>query len=267
MNGPIELGWAQLAIAASLVAVNGLVSLWLGLGLGRRLLVASVRTCVQLILLGFVLVKVFEWQNALGVGAITVGMVLLAARESVRRTGRTYAGIQRDSLLSLALIGGVTTVLATAVIVGVEPWWEPRYLIPFLGMVLGNGLTGISLGLERCLRELDEGRVRVECLLALGATRWEASRAVAAEAVRAGMVPILNSMTVVGLVTIPGMMTGQLLGGVSPLTAARYQVLIMFLIAAATAGGVTVVVLLSLRALFDDTHRLRIERMRRIPRS
>ncbi|MED6335091.1 MAG: ABC transporter permease, partial [Planctomycetota bacterium] len=141
--------------------------------------------------------------------------------------------------------------------------WEPRYLIPFLGMVLGNGLTGISLGLERCLRELDEGRVRVECLLALGATRWEASRVVAGEAVRAGMVPILNSMTVVGLVTIPGMMTGQLLGGVSPLTAARYQILIMFLIAATTAGGVTVVVVLCLRALFDDTHRLRLERLHR----
>ncbi|MAF66037.1 MAG: iron export ABC transporter permease subunit FetB [Planctomycetes bacterium] len=264
MNGPIELGWGQLAIAASLVCVNGLVSLWLHLGLGRRLLIASLRTCVQLILLGYVLVAVFEWRSALGVGAIAAGMVLLAARESVRRAGRSYAGIGRDSLLSLALVGGATTVMATAVIVGVEPWWEPRYLIPFLGMVLGNGLTGISLGLERCLRELDEGRVRVEFLLAQGATRWEASRDVAADAVRGGMVPILNSMTVVGLVTIPGMMTGQLLGGISPLTAARYQILIMFLIASATAAGVTAVVLLSLRALFDEEHRLRIERVRRV---
>jgi putative ABC transport system permease protein len=265
VNGPVELGWPQLAIAASLVVVNGLVSLWLRLGLGRRLLVASLRTVVQLVLLGFVLVAVFEWQNALGVAAIAAGMVLLAARESVRRTGRSYAGIQRDSLCSLALVGGATTVLATAVIIRVDPWWEPRYLIPLLGMVLGNGLTGISLGLERCLRELDEGRARVEVLLALGATRWEAARAPVAEAVRGGMVPILNSMAVVGLVTIPGMMTGQLLGGVSPLIAARYQILVMFLIASATAGGVTAAVWFCVRSLFDDAHRLRLDRLRREP--
>jgi putative ABC transport system permease protein len=263
VRGPIELSWLDLALAASLVLVNGLVSAWLGLGLGRKLLVAALRTVVQLLLLGYVLVAVFEWQTAVGVLAIGLAMIALAGRESIRRTGRRYAGIQLDAFVSLVVAGGGTALLATAAIVRVDPWWEPQYLIPLLGMVLGNALTGIGLGLERCMSQLDEGRARVELLLALGATRWEAARPVAGEAVRQGMIPILNSMSVVGLVTIPGMMTGQILGGVSPLLAARYQILIMFLISAATAAGVTGVVLLCVRALFDAQHRLRLERLHR----
>jgi len=263
VSGPIELSWGQIALAASLILVNGLISAWLGLGLGRRLLVAAARTVVQLVLLGYVLVGVFETRHAALVLVICAAMIVLAARESVRRTGRRYAGIQLDALIALAVAAGATVLAADAVIIGVEPWWEPRYLIPLFGMILGNALTGIGLGLERCMSELDEGRARVEFLLARGATRWEAARPVAAEAVRTGMIPMLNAMTVVGLVTIPGMMTGQMLGGVSPMIAARYQILVMFLIGAATAAGVTGAVLLCVRALFDRDHRLRIERLRR----
>lgn len=261
--GPVELSWFDLALASALVLINGLISGWLGLELGRKLLVAALRTLVQLLLLGYVLVMVFEWRTAVGVLAIAMFMIAMAGRESVRRTGRRYRRIQLDAFVSLFVAGGATTLFATAVVVRLDHWWEPRYLIPLLGMVLGNALTGIGLGLERCMQQFDEGRARVEFFLALGATRWEAARPVAAEAVRTGMLPMLNSMSVVGLVTIPGMMTGQILGGVSPLLAARYQILIMFLISAATAAGVTGVVLLCVRALFDSQDRLRLERLQR----
>lgn len=196
----------------------------------------------------------------LGFGAF---MIALASREALRRTSRRWAGAGWASLVSLAIAAGCTTVLATAGIVGVDPWWEPQYLLPLLGMILGNGLTGISLGLDRCLAELDEGAGRVELALSFGATRWEAARPVAAEALRTGMVPILNTMSVVGLVTIPGMMTGQILGGVPPALAARYQLLILFLIASATALGTAGSVLLAIRALFDGQHRLRRDRILR----
>lgn len=261
MNGPLELSPLQLAGAAALVLVNGVVSAWLGLGLGRRLLLASVRTVAQLSLLGWILVPVFRTREPLAIAAITTMMVALAGFEAVRRAGRRYRAIHLDAFLSLLVCAGATTVLATAVIVGVRPWYEPRYLIPLLGMVLGNGLTGIGLGLERFLSQLDEGRARVEVLLALGATRWEAVRELVGEAVRTGLIPILNSMSVVGLVTIPGMMTGQILGGTEPQLAARYQVLVMFLIASATAAGTTGVVLLAAFRLTDDQHRLRLDRV------
>ena len=117
--------------------------------------------------------------------------------------------------------------------------------------------------LLRLLAMLDEGRAVIEGRLALGASGWEAARPVAAEALRGGMVPILNAMSVVGLVTLPGMMTGQILSGTDPALAARYQILIMFLIAGATALGTTLAVLLSVRALFDRQHRLRLERLAR----
>ncbi len=261
MNGPIELSLLDLAAGAALIAINGALSAWLGLGLGRKLLVASLRTIVQLLLLGVCLDFVFGLDSAwpvLGFGAV---MIALASREALSRSSRRWAGAGPAALASLLVAGGATTVLASGVIVGVEPWWEPRYLLPLLGMILGNALTGISLGLDRCLAELDDGAPRIELALAFGATRWEAARPVAAEALRSGMIPILNTMSVVGLVTIPGMMTGQILGGVAPALAARYQILILFLIASATALGTAGSVLMSVRALFDDEHRLRRERI------
>ncbi|MEE8408821.1 MAG: iron export ABC transporter permease subunit FetB [Myxococcota bacterium] len=261
MNGPLPITPFALVGAAALIAINAALSIWLRLDLERRLLIATLRTTVQLSILGYVLVPIFRWQEPTHVVALCLVMVALAAREAIHRGTRTYRGIGFNAFFSLLVAAGITAVLGSAVFVGVEPWWQPRYLLPLLGMILGNGLTGISLGLDRCLAVLDEGRDRVEALLALGASWWEAARPTVAESLRAGMIPILNSMSVVGLVAIPGMMTGQLLGGTSPELAARYQILIMFLIAAATATGAALAILLTVRAIFDDQHRLRIERV------
>ena len=261
-EGPIELSALELAVAALLLLANGAVSMWLGLGLGRRLLLAGARTVVQLTLLGYLLVYVFGASQVWLVATICTLMVVMAARESVRRAGRRYARVEVHAFVSLLVAAGVTVLLATLVVIRADPWWSPRYLIPLLGMVLGNGLTGISLGLERCLQRFDEGRAELELWIAAGATPWEAARPAAAEAIRAGLIPILNAMSVVGLVTIPGMMTGQILGGTDPGLAARYQMLVMFLIAGATAAGTTGVVLLAARALFDAEGRLRPDAVR-----
>ena len=121
-------------------------------------------------------------------------------------------------------------------------------------MILGNTLNGISLGLDRLGSELASKRDQVDTLLALGATRWEAARAAVQQAVRTGMIPTINSMMVVGLVSLPGMMTGQLLAGVDPLQAVMYQIVIMFLIAAGTSLGTVSVVLLGYRRLFTADH-------------
>jgi putative ABC transport system permease protein len=263
VSGPLPLSLEQLALASVLVLLNGLLSVALGLGVERRLLIAALRTVTQLLLIGFILTPVFAWQHPGPVLALGTVMIALAAREAVRRSSRSYSGVQRDAFVALLLSAGVTALLATGAIIGVEPWWRPQYLIPLVGMMLGNALTGISLGLDRCLTMLDEQRDQVEGRLALGATWQQAARPIAAEAIRAGMIPIINSMSVVGLVTLPGMMTGQILSGTDPALAARYQILIMFLIAAATTLGTTLSVLLGVRAMFDDQHRLRSERLTR----
>jgi putative ABC transport system permease protein len=121
-------------------------------------------------------------------------------------------------------------------------------------MLLGNALNGISLGLDRFGEDLDGKRDLVDMLLALGATRWEAARAPIQQAVRTGMVPIINAMMIVGIVSLPGMMTGQILSGVSPVQASLYQIFIMFLIAATASLGTVSVVLLGYRRLFSPDH-------------
>ena len=257
MNGPVELGWWQLAVAASLVLANGGVSLWLGLGLEKRLLVAALRTAVQLAALGAILVPVFSLERWELVGALVVVMLGAGTHAAVGRVSRRQRGIHLAAFASLAAGGLPSAVFGCWVVLGVDPWWTPQYLVPLLGMVLGNTLTGISLGLEGCLRALDEGRDRVELYLARGASWWEAARPVARASLKTALVPIVNSMTVVGLVSIPGMMTGQILGGTEPMLAARYQILVMYLIAGGTALGSLAAVLVVLRLSFDEQVRLR----------
>jgi putative ABC transport system permease protein len=144
--------------------------------------------------------------------------------------------------------------IALFALVRVRPWYSPHYAIPLVGMILGNTLNGIALGLDRLGSELNARRGEIEGLLALGATRWEAARGPVQQAIRTGMIPILNAMMVVGIVSLPGMMTGQLLAGVDPIQAVKYQIVIMFLISSGTALGTVGVVLLSYRRLFNANH-------------
>lgn len=250
----LQLSYPQVAAAALLILVNGAISLALKLGLERRLVVAAVRTVVQLLLVGLVLQWVFALSRWYLVVALMGVMALVAGVAAVRRTDRRYPGIWLNAILSVWVSSWLITAAALFGIVDVEPWFSPQYAIPLLGMILGNTLNGISLGLDRLGEELTGRRGEVEGLLALGATRWEAARGPVRHAVRTGMVPIVNTMMVVGVVSLPGMMTGQLLAGVDPVEAVKYQVVIMFLIASGTALGTVGVVLLSYRRLFNPRH-------------
>ena len=149
----------------------------------------------------------------------------------------------------------VLTAYALFVILrGIDQWYQPQYAIPLMGMVLGNTLNGISVGLGTLTSELAQRRGEIDTALSLGATRYEAALPTLRQAIRLGMTPIINSMTVVGLVSLPGMMTGQLLSGTSPIEAVKYQIMIMFLVASATALGTVGVVALSYLHLFSRDH-------------
>lgn len=250
----IQLGYPQVLIAAALILVNGAISLALRLGLERSLLWAAVRTIVQLLLIGYVLQWVFSASQWYWVVTLMVIMTLAASHAATSRSLRRYTGILVDSTLAVWLSSWIITAMALFVIIRIHPWYRPQYAIPILGMILGNTLTGISLGMERMTEALLAQRGQVETLLALGATRWEAARLPAQQAVRAGMTPIINSMMVVGIVSLPGMMTGQMLAGQDPLQAVRYQIVIMFLIASGSALGTVGAVLLSFRRLFSPEH-------------
>jgi putative ABC transport system permease protein len=142
-----------------------------------------------------------------------------------------------------------------------EPWYHPRYALPLLGMMLGNTMTGISLGLDVLTIGLVRERAAVESCLALGGTRYQALLPVVRDALRSGFMPTINGMAATGLVSIPGMMTGQILAGVEPIDAVKYQLLIMFLIAGGTGLGTLAAVMGGVRLLTDHRHRLRLDRI------
>lgn len=257
----LELGPWDLLLAGGLVLIAGVVSVVMRLGLQRRLAVATLRTVVQLLLIGHLLRFVFALDHPAAVLAVLTVMIIAAARAAVTRSSRRIPGATWLALLTLLVTGLSITGAVTQLVIGVEPWYRPQYLIPLLGMLLGNSLTALSLAIDHFLEQLDLRRDEVESDLAMGATRWEAARDPMREAVRKGMIPIINSMSVVGLVSLPGMMTGQILAGADPLGAVAYQILIMFMIAASTALSSIAMSYLMYRRLFDAQHRLRAERI------
>jgi putative ABC transport system permease protein len=255
-GGAVALSPWQLALAACLVLIAGSISLALRLGLEKRLALASARTVVQLLIIGFILRWVFGLQHILPILGVILVMTVIAGRAAVQRSSRTFPGAMWRSVGTLIVSAWLTAILVTGAIIQIDPWYKAQYLIPLLGMILGNALTGISLCLDQLLQTLAEKRDEVEVELAHGATRWEAARGPLSGAVRRGMIPIINSMMVVGLVSLPGMMTGQILAGADPLRAVEYQIVVMFMIAAATAMGCILIALLVYHRLFNARHQL-----------
>jgi putative ABC transport system permease protein len=152
-------------------------------------------------------------------------------------------------------------LLALIVIIGVEPWYQPQYLIPLLGMLLGNTMSGIAIALDSLTRQAWDSRGKIEARLLGGGTWDDAIEEVRRDALRAGLIPIINAMATAGLVSLPGMMTGQILAGSPPMEAAKYQLLIMFLIATGTGLGSMAAVWIGSRRLFDERQRLRLDRL------
>ncbi|MDG5766684.1 iron export ABC transporter permease subunit FetB [Balneolales bacterium ANBcel1] len=246
----------QLALAALLLLVNIGLSVALRLGLARDLLIGAARMTVQLILIGLILEWVFQTRQPLVILLMAVIMATLAGIAAVNRTSRRFPGIFWNSLVTIGTSAFLVTGAAITGILNVTPWYDPQYLIPLLGMVLGNALTGISLGLDRMMEGCVNNRNWIETMLSHGASRWEAAHEQIREALRTGMIPTVNAMMIMGIVSLPGMMTGQILAGAAPMDAVRYQMVIMFMIAACTALATLGVVLLAFRVLFSEDHRL-----------
>lgn len=260
-----RLTYLQVGFAAALILINAGISVWLRLGLERSLFVASIRTIVQLLLVGMILQWIFALETWYAVVGIWIFMTLIAGVTAVQRNRRRYSGIWLDTILSVWLSSWLITAFALLVVLrGIDSWYQPQYAIPLLGMVLGNILNGISVGLGTFTESAWNRQAEIETVLSLGGTRWEAAGETIRHALRTGMTPIINSMMVVGLVSLPGMMTGQLLSGTEPAEAVKYQIAIMFLIASATALGTSAAVLLSFRRLFSSDHQFLRSRLRTI---
>lgn len=260
----IPLSYLDLSLAAGLVLMLALLSMRMALGMSRELLVAALRTTVQLLLVGLVLKALFAHVQLRWVIAIAVLMLAVAGREVWARQKHPIAGAWGFGLGTGAMFisSFSLTLFALLVIVEPQPWYTPRYAVPLLGMLLGNTMTAVALGLDQLNESASRQRGAIEARLTLGHSWHEAISAIRREAARVAMLPTINAMAAAGLVSLPGMMTGQILSGTPPFEAVKYQILIMFLIAVAAGVGTMVAISLGSRLLFDERQRLRLDRLR-----
>lgn len=250
-GGVVAIGWPQLLLASGFVLVTGAIALWMQLGVTKDLAIGAVRTYAQLLALGLVLRWAFaadRWWWVVGILAI---MTVAAARIILKRAPDAPSGLFLAAVVSMAVTGITVTFAVTGLVVGADPWYAPRFVIPIAGMVLGNSMNGIALSLERVFADLDARAGEVRAMTALGASPWEAAHPSVRSALRAGLIPAINSMAAAGIVFIPGMMTGQILAGADPLEATKYQIVVMLMVAAAEIIGAALAVLLSYRRRFS----------------
>ncbi|SMF54142.1 putative ABC transport system permease protein [Tistlia consotensis] len=260
----LSLSYWDVGLAGLFLVLNAGLSIWLRLGLARQIAVAAGRMVVQLLLIGLLLKAIFAIQSPWLTAGVGLAMIGFASREVWARQERKLRGPWGFALggAAMALAATLVIVVGLSALIQPQPWWSPRFALPLFGMILGNALTGVSLALDTLSATLDRERRAVEAQLLLGATRWRALRPVTRRALRSGMMPIINSMAATGVVSLPGMMSGQILSGVDPTEAVKYQLLIMFLIGGATGLGVLLAVLGGVRRLTDARHRLRLDRLR-----
>ena len=259
----ISLSAIDLGLAAALVCVLSLLSLSLSLGLEWKILIFGCRMTAQLLVIGVVLRFLFASGSLFMVVLMSMVMLFAAGREVLARQKIRLKGVAGYVIGTGAMFVSSfsVTLIALFVIIKVEPWYTPQYAIPLLGMLLGNTMTGVSLALDRLTDQLHKERGVVEQRLLLGQSWKQASSDIRRDCMRTGMVPIINSMAAAGLVSLPGMMTGQILGGTPPIEAVKYQILIIFLIAAGTGFGVISAIWMSGHYLFDSRHRLCLENL------
>ena len=264
MNNYIALTYWDLVAASAFLVINGVLSFAMTLGLERQLLISAIRMVIQLLLVGLVLKTVFAIASPLLTLMIGMIMVAFAGREIWARQERPLTGLWGFGIGAGAMMTAgslvTTTVLTTQI--APDPWWSPRYALPLFGMILGNTMTGVSLSLDALHSMAFRERTAIEARLLLGQSRWQAVSPQVRRALRSGFTPIINSMAATGIVSLPGMMTGQILSGVDPQEAVKYQLMITFSIGGATGLGVLGAVFLSIWRLTDERHRLRLDRLR-----
>ncbi len=227
-NALVNIPPLQLAIAFIPVALTLAIFVKWSLGVGNALY-AVARMLVQLLLIGYVLAYIFGADDAwlivvvLSIMLITASWIALGAVKAQRRA------LFSKVLLSIAIGGGLTLALITQWVLALDPWYLPHYMIPLAGMIFANAMTAVSLAAERVNAELAHG------------VGWDEARVIAFQA---ALIPVINSLFAVGLVSLPGMMTGQILSGVSPMVAARYQIIVMCMIF--SSAGISTAIFLAM---------------------
>lgn len=253
----VAVSGVDLVLASGLVLIAIGVSRWQGLGMGQDFAVGAVRTVLQLGLVGYVLIYIFAIDRWYLVIAALLFMLAVAIRTAVDRQPGPRRNLLAITGAAMLLGTALTLLYVGTLVVRTDPWYNPRYLIPLFGMIVGNAMNAAALAAERLRSEFGSRRAEIEAYLALGASAERASREPVRQALRAALIPTVNGLMVVGLVSLPGMMTGQIIAGASPHTAVRYQIVVMFMLAGSVTVTAALVTLLYRRTFFTGAEQLR----------
>ncbi len=233
------------------------MSFLLRLRRSKNYIIATARMTVQLVLAGYLLDLVFGQRNPLVTVLIFLVMQGFAIFTIISHSkGEISQQLKRVVVISIFLGTSVPLAYFMLVVIAANPWYEPRYFIPIAGMTVGNSMTGITLGVERLIQGFKSGRARIEEALMLGASPQMAVRDLLGETFSAAIIPTINSMLGMGLVFIPGMMTGQILAGSTAIEAIKYQIVIMMGITGSVSLAVFLVIHLGCRTFFNDRAQL-----------
>lgn len=242
----------SLSFTLAFVVVALVLSLWLKLGVEKDLLIATVRSVIQLLIIGYILKFVFHVGNV-GFILAMVALIIFVATINVRSRAKHIRGIGWRIAAGLV----TTEIVTQALLIGfhVVPF-EARYVITISGMIVGNAMVASGLLLNRLQGEVVNRRGEIEAVLALGGTPRQAIHSQLKQAIRAGLIPTIDSSKTMGLVQLPGMMTGQIIAGADPVQAVRYQLMIVFCILAGSAIASIVLGFLAYPRLFTEHHQL-----------
>ena len=254
----------DLSIAASLVIVDIGLSIVFRLRLHRQIAIAAARMVVQLVMIGYVLKFVFALNSPIATAVIVMLIVLVAAREVAARPDRSLIHGQ-NYLIGLVSVAGAATlasVFALITAIRPDPWFDPHYAIPLVGIILGSVLNAGSIALDVVLSGVEAAQPGIEARLMLGHSYGSAMASLIRGSIRRGMLPIINQMSAAGIITLPGIMTGQILAGLDPIEAVKYQILLMFLLSGASGLVAVAVAYAAAWRLTDDRQRLRLDHLR-----
>ncbi|WMM26167.1 iron export ABC transporter permease subunit FetB [Tissierella sp. MB52-C2] len=257
MNSVIDLHLLQMIAAYIFVFILMIIVKLKGIPRETEILISSVRMTIQLILTGYILVYLFKNPSPLYTLLVLIAMEVFSIYNIIKRS-KSKLSPKLKQIIALSMIGGTVSCLFyfLLVVIRISPWYDPQYFIPIAGMLIGNSMTGISLGVSRLVDGMHTQKNLVEGALMLGATPKTAAKHIVNNAFDSAILPTINSMVGMGIVFLPGMMTGQILSGISPITAIEYQIAIMLGILGSVALTVIFFVQLGYKTFFNDQNQL-----------
>ncbi|KAB7787563.1 ABC transporter permease [Bifidobacterium cebidarum] len=246
-----------LLVALAMVAIAAGISELMRINIGKTLLWSACRALLQLCAMGFIIGYVIRANNVFLVFAVIAVMLVAAVQITLSRAKGVPKGLAGPVLLSLTITMLLMISLVTELVVRPHPWYAPQLVVPLTGMLLGNTVSALAVGLSRFYESMNERRDEIDTLLALGSTAWEAARPSIVSSIRLGLLPTTATLASCGIVTIPGMMAGQVIAGGDPLEAAKYQFVVFAAIAALTLVADSLIMAMVYRTCFtaDDQYK------------